>query len=1440
MRRLLFALAGVCSLAGFAGGFEFSRAGYWQVADSPRRTVPMNLGWEFSLDGFKTVKKVNLPHCIDEGEIGYEASGGVNRQQPAWYRRRFSWQSSGKRQFLHFEAIMGKCRIDLNGRRVAEHFGGFLPIHAEVTGLLKNGDNTLEVWCDNSDDKTFLPGRPQGQLDFTYFGGIYRDAYLVETGDAYVTDSDRGGVYVHSRLEKDGSWTVTADVTLGGETDGTSVELLYDGRKVESPFKPKSPALWSPDEPNLHLLTVRVMRGDRLVDAVGVKFGIRDFSLDANGLTLNGRPFGRKLIGVNRHQDYLYLGMAMPNSLHWRDVKKFRDCGMRVFRCAHYPQDPAFMDACDAMGMFVIVTAPGWQFWNASDPVFERRYYDDVEKMVRRDRSRASLLMWEPLPNETDNIPVSAISNACAIVRRETVAPNYCAGNAWSERQTRQFEVEYPWYSSRLPNTVTPGNASFTREWGDFVDNWRDQNSVSRAAREWGEAPMLSQARHYDVEGRKPNLRVELSQPAFHFGGCVWHGCDHSRGYHPDNFFGGILTYGRQKKTAYYMFKAALTKEPFVHLAHELAPGSPEDFAVYSNCSYTATFLGKPFIPGQTKYYFGDLREMYPVDHDHSNRTKDACFVIRMPDGTVKEHRPAGRLAKINVELDSEGMAPVADGCDMVAVVATLSDSAGTPKRYLTETVRFSVSGAAEIVGTNPQQTHWGEAMVLVRMSPSDSPGPITVKAETVRKGEHVNAIGAVTFTPLSRAAGEPVASGASRVDFAVDSTTGGIKAMHIAGDEHRMNWVHDADGKTFAWIGPQYMWGTGTVEVDGKDCSWQTPSETSDGTAIYRPCAGLEVSCSRSTDTDGSLCERYEWKNVSKSALHLRKIDVHTPFNDNYLPTWAIKSLRCHAHVWTGGSSAWVCAMRIGGAGPHLGLAVTEGSITAYELKKRGLKFGSSEVRGVIALSPPDVDLAPGETTSVAWKVFAHRGKREFLEKVREIGGVTAAASDWLVTEKEPAVVVFEAKDAGLLAGASVSCADAEIETRFRNGRLFARCSYARDGELKVVCRYGNGRQTWAELIARRDPAELVLNRAKFIVERQVYRGEPGDPHNDALVPYLNTAKSQYLDWMQPPGKRLGANHNDARERVGMGVFLAMLEQRSPDPKRRAVLDRYATFCRERLQSEDYRTWCSPLHTAYDRYYNYPWVAEFYTEWYKIIRDPKWMRHAFGTQMYGYSHIGRLPLVESPEHETVVKLREAGLVKEADELLAVYRRHKDMIMRDGRSFSEVNFAPEMCGALVCQFAGMWKLTGDRRYLEYALQECLPMLEACMGPQPSWHSHDIGLHHWDGFWFGIRRCWGDTLPHDWNGSGADSLSLVADMTGDESYRRRARSIVRQLLGLFDSDGHAGCAWVLPDRVDGEAARFRDPLANDQDWALVYYLRQFDLPAHAGAPKSARN
>lgn len=137
-----------------------------------------------------------------------------------------------------------------------------------------------------------------------------------------------------------------------------------ESKTVRQQFAVRNPKLWSPDSPYLYRIQSRVKAGHEVLDGGVTRVGIRKAEFKGkDGFWLNGKPFGQ-LVGANRHQDFAYVGNALPNSQQWRDAKRLRDAGCTIIRVAHYPQDPAFMDACDEMGLFVIVATPGWQYWN--------------------------------------------------------------------------------------------------------------------------------------------------------------------------------------------------------------------------------------------------------------------------------------------------------------------------------------------------------------------------------------------------------------------------------------------------------------------------------------------------------------------------------------------------------------------------------------------------------------------------------------------------------------------------------------------------------------------------------------------------------------------------------------------------------------------------------------------------------------------------------------------------------------------------------------------------------------------------------------------------------------------------------------------------------------------------------------------------------------------
>lgn len=795
-------------------GPEFSTAGFYALPETGREVFNLNPAWRFhkgAADGAerpdfddRAWAAVSLPNGLEL--LPTEASGCVNYQGEAWYRKRFTpdtgWQ--GRQLFLHFEAIMGQSRVWVNGQLVKEHFGGYLPVIADVTPWLKWGEeNVIAVWTDNRDNPAYPPGKPQADLDFTYCGGIYRDCWLVVHNRVFITDPNcedevaGGGLFVSFSNVSDASAQVRMDVHVRNLSDrafaGRVVCELRDregravataerrlsvgrgkARQVSGTVTVEQPHLWSPDSPYLYDLHVYVKDKDGdTVDGYRRRVGIRSVEFRGqDGFWLNGKPYPEPLIGANRHQDFAVIGNALPNSLHWRDAKKLRDAGLRVIRNAHYPQDPAFMDACDELGLFVIVNTPGWQFWS-DEPVFAQRVYNDIRNMVRRDRNHPSVWLWEPILNETW-YPADFAGRVAEIIKEEYPYPYCYAGCDVTARGHEYFPVLFTHPlngggGAFNADELDPAVTYFTREWGDNVDDWSSHNSPSRASRAWGETPMLVQAQGYarfDYPGFTcyDILYRTLRQ---HVGGCLWHSFDHQRGYHPDPFYGGIMDAFRQPKLSYYMFMSQRPARvnsdlpadsgPMVYIAHSMTPFSPRDVTVYSNCDEVRLTFCKD---GETQVYRKPqaaegmpspvivFKDVFDVMQDKAlardgRHAESYLLAEGLMDGkVVATHQvfPARRPAKLLLWADDEGVPLQADGSDMVVVVAAIADEQGNIKRLNNYEVRFEVEGPASLVAdaatfTNPRPVSWGTAPVLVRST--STAGEIKVRASVVWQGRH-------------------------------------------------------------------------------------------------------------------------------------------------------------------------------------------------------------------------------------------------------------------------------------------------------------------------------------------------------------------------------------------------------------------------------------------------------------------------------------------------------------------------------------------------------------------------------------------------------------------------------------------------------------------------------------------------------------------------------
>jgi beta-galactosidase len=783
--------------------FLFITAGSAAAQPAGREVLSLNQNWRFfridapqdsiavngdsvngdSLDlNDQNWEKVNLPHTVRLEPI--DASGGRNFQGVCWYTRRFKALGDWKNRvlYLRFEGAMSVADVWLNGTKLTTHYNGYQPFTIEISKSVRfDVENVLAVRLDNSDNAEVPPGKPQNQLDFAYFGGLYRDVDLIVLDKLHVTDEilankvAGGGIFVSYPTVTD-AWAavrVQTDVLneYGDATAATVAQQLCDkdGRVVASgsavlqlapgasatdvqQLKVNRPKLWHPDHPNLYTLVTTIGRDGRTTDTVRTRIGIREIQFTVeDGLLINGKRF--LSIGANRHQDHAYVGYAVPASDQWRDAKLLGGAGFTSCR-SHYPQDRAFLDACDEMGILVIESNPGWQ--TGGDDAFTQRVLQNAREMIRRDRNRPSVILWEAQLNESggyDNHMYGALEK---LVHEEYPFQGcYTAGDSVEGSAGGQdWDVVYDGFKGDKPR--------WQREWGDTVDNWGDQQSANRVARGWGEVPMLVQAeRHAELFNELLSKAQAGNGPAL-AGVDLWAGMDAYRGYHHQPFLGGVFDLLRLPKFDAYFFEsqrsptvhvAGLDDGPMVFIANYATFQSPSQVSVFSNCEQVRLLRNGNVVA--TKRPVTNMRGLshppFVFDVGQISGEQSTMFMtgVAKPGVQVGELkaegliggrvvatttvRAPGKPTQLILEADLKGKNVVADGSDWVRVYARVCDSRGTTFPYGNDQVTFAVDGAGELISdphadNNPVRAEAGIATALVRASMT--PGDIKVTAQ--------------------------------------------------------------------------------------------------------------------------------------------------------------------------------------------------------------------------------------------------------------------------------------------------------------------------------------------------------------------------------------------------------------------------------------------------------------------------------------------------------------------------------------------------------------------------------------------------------------------------------------------------------------------------------------------------------------------------------------
>ena len=624
----------------------------------------------------------------------------------------------------------------------------------------------------------------------------------------------------------------------------------------------------------------------------------------------------------------------------------------------------------------------------------------------------------------------------------------------------------------------------------------------------------------------------------------------------------------------------------------------------------------------------------------------------------------------------------------------------------------------------------------------------------------------------LRTASGQPV-------DYALDKN-GYVCELKVSGDPSGMNWLVATDGSQYGPITSRYALGR-----------------------IQNAPKGLKFRFSVGRDGE-DVTVRHEFKNVSGVELDTGRLEIAFPFNDNYPDSATCVDGRCHAHVWAGDEAAYVCALRMSGKGPHLGWMLTEGSVCGYGIRARGKQTGMSNCRGVITLLTEPRRLAPGEKFVLAGRFFAHQGKDDFLCRMRERGGVAVSADRYVGEVGERIRITAKSSE----------------KTQAWEVPLWT------PGETNVVLD-ALGRRTRVELLAVSDYRKLIGRRLDFLLAHQRYEN-PNDVRDGAFLPYDNETEKPYLDWKS---NKPNWDWNEGRERLGMGLALAEQALVGGFLREKALpaLEKYARFVRNGLQEPNYKTWGKVENRKWHRLYNYAWVARYYLDLYRLTGKGEYLTHGFKTLKAAFAFGGYgFYWIDVPVESSLSLLREAGRTDDAESLLQDYRKVAETYLKNGirPPRSEVNYEQSIIVPAANFLAEMHLVTGESRYRQ-GVERMLAAVEAFNGFQPSWHLNDIAIRHWDGRYFGKRKLLGDTFPHYWSAITADFFANWARACGDGRYLLRAAEICKANLGLLTEEGRGGAAFVYPDLIDGKPARFLDPLANDQDFALMFAARHLE-------------
>jgi beta-galactosidase len=613
------------STSGSGGGGDASG-----LPPTLRRTIALVDGWKFikkDVSGAQATvfddsawTGISLPHTwnnMDGQDGGSNYYRGVG-----WYRTHVTVPAAeaGRRLYAEFDGANIQAAVYVNGTMVGQHSGGFARFRFDITDKIKTGaDNLIAVQVSNT--TALSTNIPPVTADYTFFGGLYREARLVSADPVHL-DMDHFGssgvlgtpsnvsktsanLAVRASVTNAGTTAATASVTVKVvAADGSTAQMGAGNAMVAAGATTDitvnltvvNPHLWDGlKDPYLYHLTVDLKNGDQAVDNDVEPLGLRYFAFDENtGFSLNGNHVG--LFGVNKHQDRLNKGWAVSSADLDEDMAIVRDLGVTAIRLAHYQHAQHFYDLCDSNGVMVWAEVPVVNSVTAGT-AFSDNAQQQLTELIRQSANHPAIIMWS-MSNEVANAPqVNPLMTAMdALAHKEdpsrptTLATNLAPdGPITKTTDLACINRYFGWYGG------TP--AQFAVD----ADSAHQVAGRPLCVSEYGAGAGISihtakpvnmdHSEEYQCLLHEIHWKAISARP-FLWGSFLWNLFDfavdtRNEGDTPGRNDKGLVTYDRKtRKDAFYYYKANWSSEPFVYITERRwasRPAGAYQVKVYSN-----------------------------------------------------------------------------------------------------------------------------------------------------------------------------------------------------------------------------------------------------------------------------------------------------------------------------------------------------------------------------------------------------------------------------------------------------------------------------------------------------------------------------------------------------------------------------------------------------------------------------------------------------------------------------------------------------------------------------------------------------------------------------------------------------------------------------------------------------------------------------------------